>query len=159
MPTSTMKKKSTSRRTHANGAARRGRVQLNRELNRGVAKYALPGAAVLGAVALTGAGILMRARLAELAQTAVAEGFAATKKLSFGRVLGYAGLERQRSILSVLLPRTGALAVGILVGAALTVWLASPRRNRTDAKSEDLHSGPAPHNSGFTVPIVAANHT
>jgi hypothetical protein len=129
---STQKKK-TSRRAQP-------RLHRSANLNGGATRYAAPSLAVLGAVATTAATILMKARLAKFAQTAVDEARAAASSLSFGGLLAHAGLQRKPSLGSTLLPAIGALVVGAVSGAALTAWLTPMATSRSGDGAHSLRS-------------------
>jgi hypothetical protein len=115
---------------------------------RQAARYAAPTAAVLGTGAIAAAGVIMRKQLIELASAALAEGMSATKDLNLGKLLGYLGLTRRRSLLSASLQSAGILALGFASGAALIYWLTA-RPDSIGDKSR-VADAPEKHNSVST---------
>ena len=102
---------------------------------------------MLGAGALTTAGVIMREELAEIAQRVLTEAMGATKNISLGKLLDFVGLQRRRSFLSTSLGGAGMLAAGVLSGAALIYWLAPARGEIPVRKSSLEMDGAQHHNS------------
>jgi hypothetical protein len=139
-----------STKKNAVGGKLNARSKGHRTANvRQAAKYAAPTAAVLGTGALATAGVIMRKQLVELASAALAEGMSATKDLNLGKLLGYLGLKRRRSLLSTSLQGAGILAVGLASGAALIYWLLPARSDSAGDRSHGLDA-PTNHNSVST---------
>lgn len=89
------------------------------------AQYVVPGAAILGSGLVTTAGVLLKKQLADFlghtARATLSQGAAAMAQLDLGTLLGHVGLQRKQSMLAS--PIMGAMA-GLVVGSALTYWLA-----------------------------------
>jgi hypothetical protein len=152
MPTTKTTKTTTPRPAGPGRAKRAARAKHGQRGGR----FAAPAAAVLGAGALTAAGLFMREPLAELVRVAV-EGLTMTKHLAFAKLFTFAGVERKRSFLSVVMPGMGGFAVGLVSGAALALWLApgvrtvagaaavSPSTNGTAGRAPETRSPPPVH--------------
>jgi hypothetical protein len=95
--------------------------------SRGAARYAVPGAAMLGGALLAAGGILFREQLNMMVRTAVGaaidQGVSATRMFEGRKLLAYVGLQPRRPAMAVAWPALGLLA-GIAAGSALTIWLA-----------------------------------
>jgi len=90
-----------------------------------LAQYLVPGAAILGSGLLTTAGVLLKNQLTgflnSAARMTLSQGAAVLEQLDLGTLLGHVGLQRKQSVLAS--PIIGAVA-GLVVGSALTYWLA-----------------------------------
>jgi hypothetical protein len=137
------------------GPGRTKRAARAKDGRRG-GRYVAPAAAVLGAGALSAAGFFLREPLTDLVRVAV-EGLTMTKHLAFAKLFTFAGVERKRSFLSVVMPGFGGFAVGVVSGAALALWLApgvrrveaatvfSRATNGTAGRAAETGSPPAVH--------------
>lgn len=100
---------------------RRGRGGAN--LRGRSASLVVPTAAALGTGALVAGAFILREELAELMHAAV-DGMRMTRRIAYPRLLAFAGLKPRRSFLSAAMPEVAGLAIGLVSGAALTLWLA-----------------------------------
>jgi hypothetical protein len=95
--------------------------------SRGAARYAGPGAAMLGGALLAAGGLVFHKQLNAMARvavgTAIHQGVFAAKVFDGRKLLALAGLQQRRPAMAIAWPALGMLA-GIAAGSALTIWLA-----------------------------------
>jgi len=95
--------------------------------SRGAARYAVPGAAMLGGALLAAGGFVFQKQLNAMARvavgTAIHQGVSAARVFDARKLLEFAGLQQRRPARAIGWPALGILA-GIAAGSALTIWLA-----------------------------------
>jgi len=95
--------------------------------SRGAARYAVPGAAMVGGALLAAGGFAFHKQLNAMARvalgTAIHHGVAAARVFDSRKLLAFAGLQQRRPAMAIAWPALGMLA-GIAAGSALTMWLA-----------------------------------
>jgi hypothetical protein len=148
-------KKNASHRVHTHASTP---ARAEEKASRTAMKYVLPSAVLAGAALVTTAGLLLNKQLAAVLRGAsratLAQGTSVLAELDLAKLLGHVGLQRRRSAL--LGPVVGA-AAGVLVGAALTFWVAPALVPRLRAV-RDPSTHPPSVNGVSTGPTVSRDH-
>jgi len=153
MPTTKTMKNAKPRSAIARGAKRaKPKASARHEESFGAraSGFVLPSAAVLGTGALAAAGFVMREELAHLMHGAIERMTMTTRSvgnISVAKMLALAGMERKRSFFSMAIPELGGLAVGLVSGAALALWLAPKWNAHVDEVVIGRAETPVPTNS------------
>jgi hypothetical protein len=125
--------------------------------SRGVGRYAVPGATMLGGALLTAGGMLFHKQLNAMVRIAVGSALhqvvSATNGFDGRKLLAYAGLQLQPRRPTLAL---GSLAIGVLAGiaagSALTIWLAP--KVTSSLRPQGAHAKEEP-NTNSVEPMVA----